>query len=220
MQPIDKDTGRSRGYIMLIHRKEDDFVAASNHRLPNLPIAIILRSEMKQSDIRRKFKEYLSTLDSNRTFGDISRFFLKDGSYQSIWDMVLPQLRPYDNDIATKQIVDELRTLIRSLLSTVKERGDNDEVSTDDSSHCRANHCRTIMLRTEEAILIVYLACIKKQEREALIFHPQHQSTTTDRARLQLLAEAELVQYAIDSSDQIPPINPSALNNMDIEAET
>jgi hypothetical protein len=218
MQPIDKDTGRSRGYMMLIHRKEDDIASASKHRLPNLPMAIILRSEMRQSDIRRRFKGYLSTIHNDRSFYDISRFFFKDGSFQSIWDMVLPQLRPYDNDIATKQIVDELRSIIRLLLNSIKTTDHNEESSVDDSSHCRANHCRTIMLRTEEAILIVYLACLDVSQRESIIFHPRYESTTTERARLQLLAEAELVRYAIDSSDQIPPINPSPSNNIDNES--
>jgi hypothetical protein len=200
---------------MLIHRKEED--TPYKHRLPNLPMAILLRSEMKQTESRRTFKNYLATLKSgNRSYCDILHYFSKDGSSKSsIWEMIMPQLRPYDSDIDSKEMVDELRSLIRLLWTAVKATdGSRCDIqnsshcqahfSVDDSSHCRANHCRTIPLRTEEATLIVYLACLEVNERESIIFNPEFQSSTTERSRLQLLAEAELVRYAIDTSDQIP----------------
>jgi hypothetical protein len=205
MQAIDPDTGRSRGYMMLIHPKDDDSAQASQH--PNtLPIAILLRSEMKQSEVRRKFKNFLMNLGTKPAYEDIASYFYNDGSYLSVWDMVLPQLRPYDNDIATKTIIEEVRSLANMVQSSLKKSNVVNGEQIDDSMHCRANHCRTIKLRTEEAIVVVYLACLGLKEREALVFNPRFQSSTTEQARFQLLAEAELVRYAIDASDQIPAV--------------
>lgn len=210
MEAIDPDTGRSRGYMMLIHPKDDDSDQVSQHRVHNLPIAILLRSEMKQSDVRRKFKKFLLDLGKNPSYDDIARYFNNDGSYLSVWEMVLPQLRPYDNDIATKATIDDVRFLANLILSNVRISNEIEGEHIDDSTHCRANHCRTIKLRTEEAILIVYLACLDVNEREALVFNPKFQTTTTEQARFQLLAEAELVRYAIDTSDQLPTIHSTA----------
>ena len=210
MQAVDPDTGRSRGYMMLIHPKDDDSAQSSQHRVHNLPIAILLRSEMKQSEVRLTFKNFLLNLGRKPSYDDIANYFNKDGSYLSVWEMVLPQLRPYDNDIATMTIVDDVRYLANLILSNVRISNEIDGEHIDDSNHCRANHCRTIKLRTEEAILIVYLACLDVNEREALVFSPKFQTATTEQARFQLLAEAELVRYAIDTSDQVPSIHLSA----------
>ena len=208
MQSIDPDTGRSRGYMMLIHPKDDDSAPATgSQHLHTLPIAILLRSEMKQSDVRRKFKNFLMDLGRKPSYDDIATFFHNAGSHLSIWEMVLPQLRPYDNDVATTTIVDEVRILANLVLSDVRLSHEHVGEQIDDSKHCRANHCRTIKLRTEEAIVIVYLACLDVKEREALVFNPEFQTTTTEQARFQLLAEAELVRYAIDTSDQVPTIH-------------
>ena len=200
MQAIDPDTGRSRGYMMLIHPKDDDSAVATQHRLQHLPMAILLRSEMKQSDVRRQFKEFLVNLGKKPSYDDITTYFNNKGS---IWEMVQPQLRPYDNDVAAKTMIDEVRSLVCAVLSSVRLSHESKGAPIDDSQHCRANHCRTIKLRTEEAIFIVYLACMDDKEREALVFDPTFQSMTTDQARFQLLAEAELVRYAIDTSDQV-----------------
>jgi hypothetical protein len=202
MQAIDPDTGRSRGYMMLIHQKDDDATHSTQHP-PTQPIPILLRSDIKQSDVRRKFKNFLVNLGGKPSYEDIANFFYSDGSYLSIWGMVLPQLRPYDNDIATTTIVDEVRSLADLVLSDVRKSNVDKGEQIDDSNQCRANHCRTIKLRTEEAIVIVYLACLDVKEREALIFHPKFKSSTTEQARFQLLNEAELVRNAIDTSDQV-----------------
>ena len=205
MQAIDPDTGRSRGYMMLVHQKDDDAAHSVPHQ-HTLPLPILLRSATKQTEARRKFKDFLMNLGEKPTYEDIANFFYIDGSYLSIWEMVLPQLRPYDNDIETKTIVDEVRSLAQLILSNVRKSNVDANEEIDDSNHCRANHCRTIKLRTEEAIVILYLACLDVGERETLVFDPRFQSSTTEQARVQLLNEAELIRYAIDNSDQVPAL--------------
>ena len=192
--------------MMLIHPKDDDS-APSSSNLHTLPIAMLLRSEMKQSEVRRKFKKFLVNLGKKPSYEDVASYFYKNDSYFSIWEMVLPQLRPYDDDIATKTIVDEVRSLTNLILSNIRILNVADGEQIDDSNHCRANHCRTIKLRTEEAIFIVYLASLDVKEREGVVFSPKFNSCATEQARFQLLAEAELVRYAIDTSDQIPAIH-------------
>jgi hypothetical protein len=207
---------------MLIHRREEPEVDASLHhhpRLKNLPMAILLRSEMRQADCRRKFKKYLDGLgDGEKSYCTILQYFSSGHGNSSIWEMITPQLRPYDNDRDAKEMVDELRALIRSLLSSVRGSDASHctmpdathcgaHVEVDDSTRCRENHCRTVPLRTEEAICIVYLACLDVKEREALVLRSE--IPATERSRWQLLAEAELVRYAIDTSDQIPTVAPA-----------
>lgn len=188
-------------------------------RLKNLPMAILLRSEMRQTEYRRKFKQYLEGLsDGERTYCNILQYFSSNNA--SIWNMITPQLRPYDNDRDAKEMVDELRALMRSLLERVRgsdashcTMGDSTHcgahVEVDDSTRCRENHCRTVPLRTEEAVFIVYLACLDVKEREAMVL--QADISATERSRWQLLAEAELVRYAIDTSDQIPTTTAAAV---------
>jgi glutathione gamma-glutamylcysteinyltransferase len=198
MQPIDPDTGRSRGYVMLIHRTEDALHPGTVH---NLPISMLLRSEMKQISVRRVFKRYLASLNQEAiSYQDIAQFCTKEGTSPSfVWEMTQPQLRPYANDKDTKQMIEEVRSLIQQLLFSLN--ASDSPLSFGDVSHCRSNHCRTIQLRPEEAILIVYLACLDDAERESIVLDSQR--TASDRARRQLIAEAELVRYAIDTSDQI-----------------
>jgi hypothetical protein len=201
---------------MLIHRREEPDVDVSMHhpRLKNLPMAILLRSEMRQTERRRQFKQYLDGLgDVEKSYCNILQYFSSsNGSNSSIWEMITPQLRPYDNDQEAKEMVNELRALIRTLLATVRGSDASHctmadsthcgaHVEVDDSTRCRENHCRTVPLRTEEAIFIVYLACLEEKAREAMVL--QSDIPATERSRWQLLAEAELVRYAIDTCDQI-----------------
>lgn len=200
MRPLDPDTGRSRGYVMLIHRMEDSLHPGI---LANLPTPMILRSEMKQSSVRLDFKKYLASLDRDSvSFQTIARFCTKEGSSPNfVWEMTQPQLRPCENDNDTKQIVEEVRLLIQQLL-VASNASDSLVYSLCDSvSRCRSNHCRTIQLQPEEAIFIIYLSCLDNAERESVIFNSK--LISSDRAKQQLVAEAELVRYAIDTSDQI-----------------
>jgi glutathione gamma-glutamylcysteinyltransferase len=195
MQSLDPNTGRSRGHVTLIHRKDRDTLPGLVH---NLPTSVLLRTEMKQRDVRREFKTYLQSLEPDATtnYSSIANFCTKQGHDPLfVWEMTQPQLHPVKDDEDSKRMVDEVQSLIRQLL-----RANNATMPWEDDPKCRSHHCRSIHLQPEEAIFIIYLACLKEDERVAIVF--DRKLTASDRTRRQLLAEARLYRYAIDSSDQ------------------
>jgi Phytochelatin synthase len=196
MQSLDPNTGRSRGHVTLIHRKDRDTLPGLVH---NLPTSVLLRTEMKQRDVRREFKTYLQSLESDVApinYSSIASFCTKQGHDPLfVWEMTQPQLHPVKDDQDSKRMVDEVQSLIRQLL-----KANNATVPCEDDPKCQSHHCRSIHLQPEEAIFIIYLACLKEDERVAIVF--DRKLSASDRTRRQLLAEARLYRYAIDSSDQ------------------
>jgi Phytochelatin synthase len=188
MQSIDPNTGRSRGHVTLTHHKPG--------LVHNLPTSVLLRTEMKQCDVRQEFKTYLQSLepDSPRTYSSIASFCTKHGHDPLfVWEMTQPQLHPV-KDEDSKTMVDEVQSLIRQLL-----RANNATVPWEDDPISRSHHCCSIHLQPEEAIFVIYLACLKEDERIAIVL--DHKLNASDQARQQLLAEAGLYRYAMDSSD-------------------
>jgi Phytochelatin synthase len=189
MQSIDPNTGRSRGHVTLTHHKPG--------LVHNLPTSVLLRTEMKQCDVRQEFKTYLQSLepDSPRTYSSIASFCTKHGHDPLfVWEMTQPQLHPV-KDEDSKTMVDEVQSLIRQLL-----RANIATVPWEDDPKSRSHHCCSIHLQPQEAIFVIYLACLKEDECMAIVL--DRKLNATDRARQQLLAEAGLFRYAIDSSDQ------------------
>ena len=197
MQPTDPDTGRSRGHVMLINPMEDTAHGKHNHH--SLPIPLILRSEMGQKNARRELKEHLAGVEKAVSFNDIYNLCTRQGSNpKHIWEMTSPQLRPYNSDKDSVKMIDEVKALIQQLLPASIEESDKRSCFDGVVDECRPNRCRTLQLRPEEAIFIVYLACLDKQQREDVV----NNARSSERTRNQLLAEAELLRYAIEASDE------------------
>lgn len=195
MKPIDSDTGRSRGYVMLAYHPDHDDNASS------LPLSVLLRSRMKQNPVRREFKQYQNNLPAGHevSWDEVVDYWTKGGTAPKfVWSIVEPQLKPMhaDQEVANA-LCAEVRTLILDLLPSRTSCTEATLVVSD----CGPNHCRALSLRPEEAMYVLYLACLDKEEREKIV-RCTALSSASESARVQLLAEAELVEIAIEMSDK------------------
>ena len=197
MQPKDPDTGRSRGYVLLTNIEDDD---DRPHHAPAL--SILFLSKMKQNPIRRQFRDYLKSVVHEITWQDIARYWTKDGEDSSyIWQLVEPQWKPCEEENDLLESIEEVLGLINDLLPPFEHSFDS-SVRTCGPNRCRPNYSRTIHLTPEQAMFVVYLACLDKEQRSEIVFD-RELSVVSEEAREQLLAEAELVQVAIEMSDQL-----------------
>lgn len=183
MQPIDPDTGKSRGYVLLSYAHDDSNSIA--------PISILLRSTKAQNPVRQLYKHFLLAKKSEVIWDEVLHFWTKDGKNPTyIWEMMEPQLSPTEQEAV--EAVKAVRALGQALLPSPLP---------DDYHHCRAHSNRAICLAPEEAIFIVYLASLSLDRRTEIVC-----AGTTDEAtklpRQQLLVEADLVRCAINISDE------------------
>lgn len=195
----DPDTGKSRGYVMLMNNdddndidneyneeKEDLKLSSSSWPHPHphsLPVSVLLRTKMNQSDVRRKYKQYLETTirESDQchdvSFENVVRYWTQNYSNPNyVFEMVDAQYKPCANEIDTIQLIDQVRSLIQALLtnngltasskltstitSTTSSGGDVDGDDYYCQSKCRPNGSRLLDLKPEEIMYIVYLASI------------------------------------------------------------
>jgi glutathione gamma-glutamylcysteinyltransferase len=198
MNPVDPDTGRSRGYVMLEYDREYD-----EHHTSSLALSVLLRSRMKQNPIRREFKRYLESLPAHHQIGleEVVQYWTKDRTAPKyIWEIMDPQLKPTSDETEFDGLYKEVLSLLADLIPS------DPLFPQQDGDSCRSNHCRTVSLCSKEAIFILYLACLDKESREEMIFSSEL-SSASSRAREQLLVEAELVEIAIKMSDEVVVIN-------------
>lgn len=214
MQSIDPDSGRSRGYIVLSHDREDHHLSAeaapSPASSPSLPMSVLFRTRMRKHEPRRRYKEFLRGLQRDPTWEEVVRFWTKDFTdLQFVWTAVDPQVKPCANEAGLNALVEQVRDLIAQLIPG-EPRIDPSAAPPSPSSSassclssCRPNGLRTINLKPEEAIFVSYLAALDDERRVQLVTSVSSNGSF-DEAKRQLLAEAELVRYAIDLSDQQP----------------
>lgn len=181
MLPRDPDTSKSRGYVV-IHSQQQNFEA-------HLPMPMLLKSEMKQNVTRREFKKYIQEFGTGLVYDDVVQFFQENGS---VWTITKPQIKPLEEESA---IVNEVRLLILQLMPTVS---DYSETACADAN-CLPAQCRTVRVTQKEAMYIVWLACQSQEKRSQIVLQAE---SVVERAKQQLLAEAELVWYAIEFSEQ------------------
>jgi glutathione gamma-glutamylcysteinyltransferase len=218
MQSIDPDSGRSRGYIMLSHDREDYFlskVGSSSASASMLPMSILFRTTMKKHESRRRYKEFLRGLQREPTWEEVFRFWTRDFTDpEFVWTAVDPQVKPCTNENGLNALVDQVRDLIAKLVPTeppvhgMEARTLSTLLSSSSEpssclSSCRPNGLRTINLKPDEPIFVSYLAALD-EDRRAQIVNAAASNGPFEEARRQLLAEAELVRYAIDLSYQQP----------------
>ena len=200
MIPKDPDTGKSRGYILLSDIdgdiKQDSTAKSTSSPSLVLP-SVLFRSHREQNPVRREFKDFLSEKKDDLDFDEVVSFWTKGGTdARFIWQMLEPQFTPFEEDEGAIEMIDSVGNLIHKLLDKVPHRP-----LPDACCNCRVNYSRTIDLTPREAIFVVYLAALAETKRKNLVmsFGTEEEATLE---QTQLLAEAELVQYAIEMSDE------------------
>jgi hypothetical protein len=187
MNPLDPDTNKSRGYFLISYLGEDP--------LPRMPFSILIRCTNEQSAIRRKYKEFIANLSGEEvSWEQVVDFWTQSGTKpRFVFEMMQPQLAPMDAAVIDQ--IDDIRNLARALIPAEPVF----EVTYDSCIRCRTNLTRNICLSTHEAMFIIYLATLRPERRTALVYSKANVSALV---REQLLTEAELVQFVIDTSDE------------------
>ena len=203
MIPKDPDTGKTRGYILLsdtdqTSNDEGSTTRSKDHPSLVLP-SVLFRSQREQNSVRRIYKDFLSEKkDEVVDFDDVAAFWTKDGNSPNyIWKMLEPQFTPLEEDYTAREIIDSVRNLITALLDSQVPH----KALPEACCSCRMNYSRTIDLTPREAIFVVYLASLDSDRRKELIFSVGSEQEASPE-QTQILAEAELVQFAIEMSDE------------------
>jgi glutathione gamma-glutamylcysteinyltransferase len=220
MRPIDSDTGRSRGFVLLSFPGNDgeDHSNAHNFMDRTLPISFLLRTSQTQNPIRRKFRHYIQNEYFDCQKQDIDKFsqerllwnhvwtfWTEKNPPNYIWEIMEPQLIPtVKEEMEAVQSVRNLLSNIQKYIQTNFQQDTTIELDKVSCKACRPNCNRTIPLTVFEAIVLIFLAVLPKDQRipwvQHAAFKPEEANHVED-AQHQLLIEAELIQCALDTCD-------------------
>jgi len=217
LQPIDKTTGKSRGYVLLSYDYSDHDQSSS------MPRSILFRSKKGRDPTRRLFKEYLRGMKREVSFEAVLKFWTKDGQdFDYIWSILDPQLVPTNQE--EEDMVMNARSLLTDLMGYVSSNASLDQIeeryderllretkSVCADSACAGNSCedtftsRKIAISSIEAILVSYLATMESDQMRKLFQSFQERRGEKDYSNEtyeQILCEADLIKYAIEASDK------------------
>jgi len=225
--PEDPDTGKSRGYVVLSYDGKQDEISnpdTCQRCNSHLPLSVLFGSKQNDS-LRKEFKDFLESLLPNVTLSSVISFWTKDRTNDNyIWELVQPQLQPVDS--ADVNMVTSLRRLLKGLIARKQSdmpsallltwqwmninNGNKSDVGCPPGGSCctpspNNGSVRTLEISPGEALYIVYLASLSKEQRRDIVFEDgtdvEMRIGVDDTVREQLLAEAALVSYAIETCD-------------------
>lgn len=205
MKPIDKDTGKSRGYALLSfapttsHHKPAKLEGdCCQHFKPSVqetsstamiqPISLLFKSKLVQSPARHKYKKYLLSLQPKQvTWDQVVDYWTESSPKNSnaikVWNILEP-ISDFPNEEdqnEQQQATTDLKVLVQDMLQTFK---------------VSSNSCT---VEEHQALLVVYLASISKISRINVVKEYDSHSLL---ARDKILNEAALIEAAIETSDQ------------------
>lgn len=227
--PEDPDTGKSRGYVVLSYDGKNDEISKSDTSCPRcnspLPLSVLFGSKQNDS-LRKEFKLFLEGLLPDITLSSVISFWTKDRTNDNyIWELVQPQLQPVDS--ADVYMVNSLRQLLKGLIEKEASdmpatllltwqwlnvnKGIKSEVTCPRGISCCSlspinnGSVRALEISPGEALYIVYLASLSEKQRRGIVYEDgisvEMKIGVEDTVREQLLAEASLVSYAIETCD-------------------
>jgi glutathione gamma-glutamylcysteinyltransferase len=204
MLPVDPDTSISRGFVLLrnvLVDHDDKVDSISAH----LPVCILLQSTMKQAPARKAYKDYLDQWLQDKSSSAITweavwRYWTSDlTDFSYIWTMTKPSQIPAPHETGLIDLIAQVRALIKVLMPPM-----NKELqSSVPCCGCGPHDQRTLDLRPEEVIFIVYLASLSEEDRVDTVMAISQSIEASDVAKKQLLEEAQLLAIAIQMSDVI-----------------
>lgn len=212
LQPIDRATGKSRGYALLSY-------SFSDHEHTGMPRSILFRSNKVQDPVRRLYKTFLAKQykehQKSVTFQQVLDFWTKGGKdFDYIWSVLDPQLAPTNEEEET--IVENARSLLKELTGGMGTSYDerlrrSKSICTNACSgpSCQSTSqipSRNVDISPLEAIFVVYLSSLPPGARKELVYKSRKETnddTSVPKVTYeQLICEAELVQYAIEASGE------------------
>lgn len=163
LQPIDKDSGRSRGYIILTNERETSSNQSNNDDGITKPQTLL--RPLKSPVATRQQEDLLAFLNNKKKASDLSweefRAFWTRNDTDSghVWYFCEPSIKPCQKEHvqAIDSALDELRSHMRNHI----QRSVPDAL--DNCQECRPNLRRSVPLLHTEAIYLLFLACLKYQ---------------------------------------------------------
>jgi len=210
MLPLDPSTGKSRGYMVLDY---GGAAGGDETHSSHLPLSVLFGSKKSKDYLRREYKQYLRDLREQSAGQDVSfssvvSFWTKDDTDGNrVWELVEAQLQPVAS--ADIEIVDSVRGLIKSLISRDHRasRASRDLLSascgTSPGGECCNSSTHNVSVRAleispAEVLYVVYLASLPPDARRGIVYATVEVGNTAGE---QLLAEAALISYAIETCD-------------------
>lgn len=209
--PLDPDTGKSRGYMLLGY----DGNGEDENDLQHLPLSVLFGSKKSKDFVRKKYKQQLQVLrkQNDVTFDSVLAFWTKN--YNGLWELVEPQLQPVE--AAEIEMVTAIRDLLKDL---IRRNGHSSnpvsnmlpaerECHTSPGVNCCNSSTpnksgRVLEISPEEVVFVVYLASLPQDARREIVYSRGElgdEIKVDDTAREQTLAEAALISYAIETCD-------------------
>ena len=158
MKPVDPDSGRSRGFVLLQRHDVDD-----DDR------ALLVRALTTTGSAYKVLKRYCTTNEAC-SFQDFYTTFSRSNEKSNlpmIFELLRPQAKPFIEDYARIEQVNSLLSIV-SQLSRAEVRLFLDEDSNESSKSCRttsrwcqSTKCRTVPLLATQAIYLLYLSISK-----------------------------------------------------------
>jgi len=204
MLSIDKETNKSRGFILLSFEADEKHTndTSSPHFL--LPQSVLFRSKKSQNPARKKFNEFLkdNARDAPYTFEEILTFWTRDGDdYRNVWNILEPGMIPIDEE--EHERVKKLVSVIKTLSEQVHSIDDPKHAMRFLFAPCSS---RIVHISGIEAIFLIYLSTMDKENLSktfGLINTEMFASYAGDLEYIQgqMMAEVELIQMALEWSN-------------------
>ncbi|KAL3775738.1 hypothetical protein ACHAW5_005893 [Stephanodiscus triporus] len=218
--PEDPDTGKSRGYMVLSYDGFEGGSSAEKNDAQSscpLPLSVLFGSKKSKDFLRREYKHFLG--GNAATLQSVVSFWTKNHSQDNfVWELVEPQLQPVDS--ADIELVDSVRRLLRSLIEADDHASgviSEDMMLTSSESAkypgecCKNSHDsrggssagRSLDISPGEVLYIIYLASLPPDARRNVVYKNSIDDDDDDArmARKQILDEAALISYAIETCD-------------------
>lgn len=205
--PIDDTTGKSRGYMVLSLDGVSDGECKSK-QLSHLPQSILYRVK-NSMDFVNEYKQFIELepeIDLHAVISFWTKFF---DNGPIIHEFVKPQLRPVKPEEV--KLVDSLQKVIKTMIRSIDEKVLETSLNEALSEHADNKECcnttmpssqRFIQISPIESIFVVFLASISKEARDKIIRDASPEGSEFDKVVIdQLIAEAELLCYAIETCD-------------------
>ncbi|KAL3795988.1 hypothetical protein HJC23_013045 [Cyclotella cryptica] len=211
--PLDPSTGKSRGYMVLSYdglEVESDSRLQNTH-LSNLPRSVLFRPQISQAV--REYKQFVKKQgEKNQCEIDLQSvlsFWTQNYTNDTyVWELIKPQLKPVDSDEI--KLVESIQELVRVMIDetildsnlTLKRQECTSVINECCSASSQILSQRYIQINPVESIFIVYLASLSEETRRSIVKSTMQKSKQYDNTvGDQLLAEIELIAYAVEASD-------------------
>lgn len=220
MKPVDPDTGKSRGYAILSFapkRNDNISVEISNNQTEGLPVekcnnmiktselstqpaSILFRSKMNQKELRKIYKEYISSLreekykENDIPYGLVRAFWCESRDESDVWKIIEPLLINNEEEI---KMLHQIRNLLLDLMDACNAINNNKIDTLKDTLLTRVS--------LEETLFFIYLATLSKEKRYEVVMNVKSEGAS-EMLRKEVIKEADRIASAIEVSDQLTSI--------------